>query len=85
MPNILVDEFGHVNVFSEERLAKLKEKANEQHIQLCEIIKKSETALGAIVEFLGHAEKNERVFYTIAKAYIESLKAVENESYKPKF
>lgn len=79
------DEFGDVNVFSEERLAKLKSVANEQFTTMSEIIKKSEAALTGIVEWLKVAEKNERAFYTASKAYVETLKAIETEGIKVKF
>lgn len=80
-----VDEFGDVNVFSDERLAKLKEKANTEFATMADIIKKSEMALEGIVEWLKAAEKNERAFYTASKAYVETLKAIETEMIKVKF
>lgn len=85
MNDTTTDEFGDVSVFSEERLAKLKNVANEQFTTMSEIIKKSEAALLGITEWLKAAEKNERAFYTASKAYVETLKAIESETYKPKF
>mgnify|MGYP001569847188 CR=1 FL=1 len=82
---ITTDEYGEINVFSEERLAKLKGKANTEYVIMCEIIKKSEMALTGIVEWLKAAEKNEFRFASASKAYIETLKAVETENNKPKF
>lgn len=79
------DEFGKIGVFSDERLAKLKEKANGEFVVMCEIIKKSEMALTGIVEWLKAAEKNERAFYITSKGYITTLKAIEEENNKVKF
>lgn len=79
------DEYGEVAVFSEERYKAIKAKANEQYLAMCEIVKKSETALTGIVEFLRCAEKNERAFYGKSKEYVEILKKLEIESSKPKF
>ena len=79
------EEFGDVNVFSEERLAKLKEKANTEYVTMCEIIKKSEMALTGIVEWLKAAEKNEFRFIAASKVYIETLKSIESENSKTKF
>lgn len=79
------DEFGDVNVFSDERLAKLKEKGNAEFQTMAGIIQKSEMALEGIVEWLKAAEKNERAFYNASKAYVETLKAIETEMIKTKF
>lgn len=79
------DEFGDVSVFSEERLAKLKGEANENFTKMCEIIKRSDSALAGITEFLKVAVKNEHAFHTASKAYVETLKAIESETYKCKF
>jgi hypothetical protein len=79
------DEYGDVNVYSEERYKALKAKANEGYSVLCEVIKKSETSLLGIVEFLRCAEKNEKMFYTKSKEYVEILKKLEDENTKTKF
>lgn len=78
------DEFGEINVFSEERLAKLKERANEEFKVMCEIIKKADGALAGITEFLKVAVKNEHAFHKASKAYVETLKAIESENEKVK-
>lgn len=79
------DEFGDVNIFSEERLEKLKEKANGEFTSMCNFIKMSETALEGIIEWLKSAEKNEKRFHTAAKTYVETLKSIEKENNTPKF
>lgn len=79
------DEFGDTSVFSEERLAKLKTKANEQFTAMCETIKRSEAAISGFAEWAQAAEKNERAFHTASKAYVETLKAIQDETYKCKF
>ena len=81
----ITDEFGEINVFSEERLAKLKATANEQFTTMAEIVKKSQAALVGIVEWLKGAELNERAFYKESKAYVETLHALEEEINKTKF
>ncbi len=82
---VTTDAYGELNVFSAERLASLKATANTEFVKLCEIIKKSETALTGIVEWLKAAEKNEHAFYTASKAYTEILKAIEEEGRKTTF
>ena len=79
------DEYGEINVFSEERYSMLKAKANEQYVGLCEIIKRTETAIAGFKEWAQAAEMNEKRFYNSSKEYIETLKKVETEGYKPKF
>lgn len=82
---VTTDEYGDVNVFSEERLAKIKARANEEFVTMTEVIKKSETALTGFAEWSKAAEANERRFYVASKAYVETLKAVESENLKCKF
>jgi len=83
--NQTFDEFGDTNIFSDERLAKLKETANDQYTKMAEVIKKSEAALAGITEFLRVAELNEREFYGSSKAYVATLKLIEEENRKCKF
>lgn len=79
------DEYGETNVFSEERLKKLKVTANTEFVVLCEIIKKSEMALTGFTEWAKAAEANERRFYASSKVYVETLKKIEEENNKTKF
>ena len=85
MNETTTDEYGEINVFSKERLANIKEKANEKFTAMAEIIKKSEMALTGIMEWLKATEKNERAFYFASKEYTESLKLIEQENDKCKF
>lgn len=84
-PTPTTDEFGDVHVFSEERLANLKEKANTEFALMCKAIKMSESALEGIVEWLKHAETNQKRFHATSKAYVETLKAIEDENNSTKF
>lgn len=79
------DEFGALDVRSDARLAKLKEKANQQFLDMCEIIKKSEMALTGITEFLKATEANEKRFYNCTQEYVKTLKEIEHEVEKVRF
>jgi len=81
----MTDEFGATDVFSEARLAALKVEANHLFTNLSYTIKKSESALFGIVEFLKTAEQNERAFHKESKNYVEALKAIELENSKVTF
>lgn len=79
------DEFGYLDVWSEERLAHLKTQANEKYTSVCERIKKAGQVVSAVAEFTKLADDNAKLFYSESKEYVEILKKIEEESFKVKF
>lgn len=85
VPEKKEDEFGDIYVFSEERLAKLKDKANTEYTAMVGIIKNAESALSGFAEWARAAEANEKRFVTASKTYVATLKEIEDEMIKTKF
>lgn len=79
------DVFGAKGVFNEERLAALKGMANEQYTLMSNAVKKAEQVVSAAMEFVTLAETNAKEFHSTSKAYVATLKLIEEENTKPKF
>ena len=79
------DEFGSVHIQSDARMAHLKSVANKQFTDMCEVIKKSQSAMSGFAEWARTAETNEKRFHDVSKAYVETLKAIEGEGIKTRF
>lgn len=65
------DEFGELSVFSEQRLAKKKARANDAYLKLCAHVKLF--------------DEQQKAFHADAKEYVEALKDVGEEWLTPRF